>query len=111
MSPAHESRLRGLATATYRQARRVVILTGGSSVLILGVVMLVTPGPAIVVIPLGLSILAIEFAWARRWLKQVKTSAAGVAGKARGPGSAPEGEETMGEDPDGSSAAGEAPRC
>ena len=34
--------------------------------------MLVAPGPAIVVIPLGLAILGIEFAWARHWLKKLR---------------------------------------
>lgn len=93
MSSGPEDRLRGLAVATYRQARRVVILIVGTSVVLLGVVMLVTPGPAVVVIPLGLSILAIEFAWARRWLKQVKASAAQVADKARGRSKAAPGDD------------------
>ncbi len=34
--------------------------------------MLVLPGPAIVLIPVGLAILSIEFAWARLWLKRVR---------------------------------------
>lgn len=40
----------------------------GGTVLALGVVCIVLPGPAFLVIPAGLAILAIEFAWARRWL-------------------------------------------
>lgn len=52
----------------YRHARRVVILLVGSTVVVVGIIMIVTPAPAILVIPIGLSILAIEFAWARRWL-------------------------------------------
>lgn len=52
----------------YRHARRVIILLVGSSVVVIGIAMIVTPGPSILVIPIGLSILAIEFAWARRWL-------------------------------------------
>ena len=55
-----------------RQARRLAVLVIGSTVLLLGVVMLVTPGPAVVVIPIGLGILAIEFVWARRLLRRVK---------------------------------------
>lgn len=46
---------------TYTTARRIVIGVVGASVLLLGIIMLVTPGPAFVVIPLGLAILAIEF--------------------------------------------------
>ncbi len=66
------SELERLAITSYRQARRAVILLLGSSILIIGLAMVVLPGPAIIVIPLGLSILAIEFAWARRWLHQIK---------------------------------------
>lgn len=57
---------------TYKSARRVVVGIVGASVLLIGVVMLVTPGPAIVVIPVGLAILAMEFVWARRWLRKVR---------------------------------------
>lgn len=56
----------------YHHARRVVILLVGSTVVVVGIVMIVTPAPAILVIPVGLSILAIEFAWARRWLLQFR---------------------------------------
>lgn len=34
--------------------------------------MIVTPGPAFVFIPIGLAILAIEFVWARHWLKKLR---------------------------------------
>ncbi len=51
-----------------KYAWRVVILLIGTSVLLIGVALLVLPGPAFVVIPVGLAILATEFAWARRWL-------------------------------------------
>lgn len=57
---------------TFRTARRVAILIVGGTVLAIGIVMLVTPGPAIVVIPVGLAILGVEFAWARHWLKKVR---------------------------------------
>jgi tellurite resistance protein TerC len=50
-------------------ARRIGILIIGSSVLLVGIAMIVLPGPAVVVIPIGLAILATEFMWARRWLK------------------------------------------
>lgn len=52
--------------------RRLVIFVIGSTVVLLGVIMLVTPGPAFVVIPLGLAILAVEFVWARRLLHRVR---------------------------------------
>lgn len=52
--------------------RRIAIAVAGGTVLALGVALLVLPGPAFIVIPLGLAILAVEFAWARRWLHQVR---------------------------------------
>jgi hypothetical protein len=55
-----------------RIAKKIFIAAVGVSVVLVGVVMIVTPGPAIVVIPAGLAILAVEFAWARRWLRRVK---------------------------------------
>lgn len=55
-----------------RASRKLVIAIAGASVLATGVLMLVLPGPAFVVIPAGLAILSVEFAWARRWLLHVK---------------------------------------
>lgn len=57
---------------TYKTGRRIVVALVGCSVLVLGVIMLVTPGPALLVIPIGLTILAVEFVWARRWLKKLR---------------------------------------
>jgi tellurite resistance protein TerC len=57
---------------TYKAARRIVVAVVGATVLLLGVVMIVTPGPALVVIPVGLAILSIEFAWARHWLRRLR---------------------------------------
>ena len=57
---------------TYRMAKRIVILVVGLTVLLVGIVMMVTPGPGLIVIPLGLAILSIEFAWARHWLRKVR---------------------------------------
>jgi tellurite resistance protein TerC len=57
----------------YQIARRIVIALIGGTVVLVGVVMFVTPGPALVVIPIGLAILAIEFAFARRWLQAIKS--------------------------------------
>lgn len=44
----------------------------GITVLLVGVAMIVAPGPAFIVIPTGLAILSVEFAWARRWLKTLR---------------------------------------
>ena|SRR5687767_6322113 len=56
----------------YRMAKRIAIGIVGGTVLILGIVMIVLPGPAFIVIPVGLGILGLEFAWARIWLKKAK---------------------------------------
>jgi uncharacterized protein (TIGR02611 family) len=65
--------------ATYKLARRIAIGIVGGSVLVLGILMIVLPGPAFVVIPVGLGILGLEFAWARIWLKKVRTKALDMA--------------------------------
>ncbi|HEY4757645.1 MAG TPA: PGPGW domain-containing protein [Chthoniobacterales bacterium] len=46
--------------------RRFLIGTIGFSIVLIGLVMIVLPGPAFIILPLGLAILASEFAWARR---------------------------------------------
>ena len=58
----------------YRNARRVVIGVVGGTVLLIGLVLVVLPGPAFVVIPIGLGILSLEFAWARIWLDKIRRS-------------------------------------
>ncbi|MSR34720.1 MAG: hypothetical protein EXS12_08015 [Phycisphaerales bacterium] len=63
------------AHQTYVVARKVVVALIGGTVTLIGIAMIVLPGPAFVVLPAGLAILAIEFAWARRWLKKVKRMA------------------------------------
>ena len=60
------------AHLTYKTARRIAVLAVGSTIVLLGVIMLVTPGPGLVVIPIGLAVLSIEFAWARIWLRKVR---------------------------------------
>ena len=60
---------------TIRQARRLVVLVVGLTLLLCGVVMLVIPGPGSLVILAGLGVLALEFAWARRWLKKIRAKA------------------------------------
>jgi tellurite resistance protein TerC len=52
--------------------RRAVIAVIGGTILLLGLAMIVLPGPAVVVIPVGLAVLATEFIWARRWLRKAR---------------------------------------
>ncbi len=53
-------------------ARRIGIAIAGGTVLLIGIVMIFLPGPSIIVIPMGLAILALEFSWAQRWLDRVR---------------------------------------
>jgi tellurite resistance protein TerC len=59
---------------TYRAARRIAIAIIGTTVVLLGVAMLVLPGPGMLTIILGLTLLGAEFAFARRWLARVKST-------------------------------------
>jgi hypothetical protein len=55
-----------------KYTRCIAVSVVGGTVLALGIALIVLPGPAFLVIPAGLSILAIEFAWARRWLHKAR---------------------------------------
>ena len=69
-----------------RFIRRSTVLVGvglaGGTVTAAGVVMLVTPGPGLLVIIAGLAILATQFAWAERALERVKAQARSARDKA-----------------------------
>jgi len=61
--------------ATLQQAKRLIRIVMGFTVLIIGIIMIALPGPAVVVIPVGLAILATEFLWARNLLKRFQDGA------------------------------------
>jgi uncharacterized protein (TIGR02611 family) len=61
--------------------RRVVVAVIGGTVLLVGIAMIVLPGPAVVVIPLGLAVLATEFLWARIWLRKARKMLKDAMGK------------------------------
>lgn len=52
--------------------KRIAVGIVGGLVLFAGILMVVLPGPAFLVIPAGLAILATQFEWARRWLDKVR---------------------------------------
>ena len=54
------------------QVKRLIDAVIGFSVLAIGIAMIVLPGPAFIVIPLGLFILATEFVWAKKLLKKIE---------------------------------------
>ena len=64
-----------LILKTIKQAKRLIIAVIGFTVLLIGVAMIVLPGPAFIVIPAGIGILATEFIWARKLLYKVKNHA------------------------------------
>ena len=70
----------------YKWAKRIVITLVGFTVLAVGIAMIVLPGPAILVIPVGLGILGLEFAWARRWMERVREHAQRAVDAAKGMG-------------------------
>ena len=55
--------------------RKALVLIVGVTLLLIGAVMIVLPGPATVVIPLGLAILGAEFIWAQRLLNYILSKA------------------------------------
>ncbi len=64
-----------------RNSKRVAVAVVGFALLLAGLVMLVVPGPGLLVIIAGLMVLATEFAWAARSLDAARERAA-RAGKA-----------------------------
>ncbi len=57
-----------------QQAKRLIKIVVGFTLLLAGLAMLVLPGPGIVAITLGLAILAAEFVWARWLLDRLKVA-------------------------------------
>lgn len=68
-------RFRQLLGIILRSTRRLAVLVIGCAVTGAGLVMMVTPGPGIVVIVAGLAILATEFTWAEILLDRAKKQA------------------------------------
>lgn len=62
-----------LMKGTLGQAKRALIALVGGTVLAIGIALVVLPGPAFVVIPVGLAILASEFLWARKLLELLRS--------------------------------------
>lgn len=61
--------------------RKLIYSVLGITVLLIGIAMLVLPGPAVIVIPVGLAILASEYAWARRIIRRGKVFVAKARGR------------------------------
>lgn len=66
--------------------RWLVVATVGITLLVLGIIFLVLPGPGIPLIIAGLAILATEFTWAEIWLNRTKHHVNKAVKKVRGKG-------------------------
>lgn len=62
---------------------KVVVTMVGVLVMLAGLIMMVTPGPGIVGLLVGLAILSTEWRWADRWLDSARAAARRAADKAR----------------------------
>ena len=71
-------RKKGPIIKTIEQAKKLIKIVIGFTVLIFGFIMLVTPGPGIVTIVLGLAILGTEFVWAKKLMKRFEKEAVNV---------------------------------
>ena len=67
----------------YKQIRKLVIFLIGISIVLIGCVLFFTPGPAIIVIPIGLAVLATEFIWAKKLLKKFKETTSSITKSAK----------------------------
>jgi hypothetical protein len=67
-----------------RSGKRIAITAAGGFVVIVGIALLVLPGPGLLVIILGLGILATEYVWAERLLRMAKDKATQAKDKVLG---------------------------
>lgn len=55
-----------------RKIRKIIISIVGSILLIIGIIMIIVPGPAYLIIPAGLGMLGTEYQWAKRMHEKIK---------------------------------------
>jgi hypothetical protein len=67
--------LGGLLRVIWRSTKRVVVFVVGVALLVVGFIMMVTPGPGILFLVAGLAVLATEFAWAEHLLTKARRQA------------------------------------
>ncbi len=63
---------------TLQQAKRVIKVVIGFTILLVGGAMLLLPGPGVLIIILGLAILGTEFVWAKKLMKRFENSATNI---------------------------------
>ena len=74
----HRRQKHGPIIKTVKQAKRLITVVVGFTVLLGGIIMLVTPGPGLATIVLGLALLATEFLWAKKLMKRFNHHATNV---------------------------------
>ncbi len=67
----------------WRSSKRAVVFVVGVTLLVVGLIMFVTPGPGILLLVAGLAVLASEFAWAEHLLDKAKEQAAKAGSSAQ----------------------------
>jgi hypothetical protein len=65
-----------------RPAKKAIITVVGVFITLLGIILIVLPGPASLFIPIGLAILALEYPLARVWLRKFQRVLTASARKA-----------------------------
>lgn len=79
------------ATGMWGALRKTVLLVVGGSLTLVGIVLLVVPGPGIPLIIAGLAILSPEFPWARRQRERLRNAGRVVLDRRRGGGTGASG--------------------
>ena len=82
MAPPNSAGMLAAVNDLVRLLRRIAVTVAGTVILAVGLVLLVAPGPGLVVIALALAVFAIEYRWARRHLAAVQARARSAALKA-----------------------------
>jgi uncharacterized protein (TIGR02611 family) len=67
-----------------RNGKRIAVTIAGGAIVLVGLVMLVLPGPGVVVIIAGLALLATEYVWAQRAMNFAKRRASQAKDKVTG---------------------------
>jgi uncharacterized protein (TIGR02611 family) len=80
---AVKKRARSLYGSLPRPLRRASVLLLGMLILAAGLLMLVLPGPGLLVIGLAIAVLALEFEWARRVAERGIRLVRGLGGRRR----------------------------
>jgi len=58
-----------MLSTSIKTIRKIIVTFIGIIVIVIGMALIVLPGPAIIIIPIGLSILATEYQFAHRWVR------------------------------------------